>query len=136
MVCGQRFVELTTWGVLVAERHSAGIPYRRGYLLHGPPGSGKSSFIQALAGSLNYDICLLNLSERGLADDKLIHLLSNAPERSIVLIEDIDAAFNKRVQTTEDGYVNNCNAWGDASPAYGALNLSQVSVICDVLRIP
>ncbi|CAL1704718.1 unnamed protein product [Somion occarium] len=81
-----------------------GIPYRRGYLLHGPPGSGKSSFIQALAGSLSYDICLLNLSERGLADDKLIHLLSNTPERSFVLIEDVDAAFNKRVQTSEDGY--------------------------------
>ncbi|KIJ55841.1 hypothetical protein M422DRAFT_24346 [Sphaerobolus stellatus SS14] len=81
-----------------------GIPYRRGYLLHGPPGSGKSSFIQALAGSLSYDICILNLSERGLSDDKLNHLLSNAPERSIILIEDVDAAFNKRVQTTEDGY--------------------------------
>ncbi|OSD01560.1 hypothetical protein PYCCODRAFT_485041 [Trametes coccinea BRFM310] len=81
-----------------------GIPYRRGYLLHGPPGSGKSSFIQALAGELNYDICVLNLSERGLADDKLIHLLANTPERSFVLIEDIDAAFNKRVQTSADGY--------------------------------
>ncbi|KAF7338125.1 hypothetical protein MVEN_02037300 [Mycena venus] len=81
-----------------------GIPYRRGYLLHGPPGSGKTSFIQALAGSLSYDICILNLSERGLADDKLNHLLSNAPERSFVLIEDVDAAFNKRVQTTADGY--------------------------------
>jgi len=81
----------------------SGIPYRRGYLLHGPPGSGKTSFIQALAGSLSYDICLLNLSERGLTDDKLFHLLSNAPERSFVLIEDIDAAFNKRVQTSEDG---------------------------------
>ncbi|KAG6876014.1 hypothetical protein C0992_001369 [Termitomyces sp. T32_za158] len=81
-----------------------GIPYRRGYLLHGPPGSGKTSFIQALAASLSYDICLLNLSERGLSDDKLNHLLSNAPERSFVLIEDIDAVFNKRVQTTEDGY--------------------------------
>ncbi|KAG9318840.1 BCS1 N terminal-domain-containing protein [Chiua virens] len=81
-----------------------GIPYRRGYLLHGPPGSGKTSFIQALAGSLSYDICILNLSERGLADDKLIHLLSNAPERSFVLIEDVDAAFNKRVQTSDDGY--------------------------------
>jgi mitochondrial chaperone BCS1 len=80
-----------------------GIPYRRGYLLYGPPGSGKSSFIQALAGSLSYDICILNLSEKGLADDKLNHLLSNAPERSFVLIEDVDAAFNKRVQTTEDG---------------------------------
>lgn len=80
-----------------------GIPYRRGYLLHGPPGSGKSSFIQALAGSINYDICLLNLSERGLTDDKLNHLMSNAPERSFILIEDVDAAFNKRVQTSEDG---------------------------------
>lgn len=80
-----------------------GIPYRRGYLLHGPPGSGKTSFIQALAGALSYDICLLNLSERGLADDKLIHLLSNVPDRSFILIEDVDAAFNKRVQTSEDG---------------------------------
>lgn len=84
-------------------RNFLGIPYRRGYLLHGPPGSGKSSFIQALAGELNYDISLLNLSERGLGDDKLNHLLSNVMERSIVLIEDIDAAFNKRVQTGEDG---------------------------------
>ena len=29
-----------------------GIPYRRGYLLHGPPGCGKSSFITALAGKI------------------------------------------------------------------------------------
>ena len=72
-------------------------------LLLGPPGSGKTSFIQALAGSLSYDICLLNLSERGLTDDKLFHLLSNVPERSFILMEDVDAAFNKRVQTSEDG---------------------------------
>ncbi|KAI5474930.1 mitochondrial chaperone bcs1 [Pseudohyphozyma bogoriensis] len=81
-----------------------GIPYRRGYLLHGPPGSGKSSFIQALAGSLEYNICVLNLSERGLTDDKLNHLLANAPERSIVLLEDIDAAFSGRTQSGEAGF--------------------------------
>ncbi|EGD95174.1 mitochondrial chaperone BCS1 [Trichophyton tonsurans CBS 112818] len=42
--------------------HDRGIPYRRGYLLHGPPGTGKSSFIQALAGELDYDIAVLNLT--------------------------------------------------------------------------
>ncbi|CAG8647507.1 BCS1 N terminal-domain-containing protein [Gigaspora rosea] len=73
-----------------------GIPYRRGYLLYGPPGSGKSSFIQALAGELEYNICILNLSEIGLTDDRLNHLLSNAPERSIMLLEDIDAAFTQK----------------------------------------
>ncbi|KAK4694448.1 hypothetical protein P7C70_g8728, partial [Phenoliferia sp. Uapishka_3] len=81
-----------------------GIPYRRGYLLHGPPGSGKSSFIQALAGSLEYNICVLNLSERGLTDDKLNHLLANAPERCIILLEDIDAAFSGRRQSGEAGF--------------------------------
>ncbi|KAH8826977.1 BCS1 N terminal-domain-containing protein [Flagelloscypha sp. PMI_526] len=90
--------------VILAPGDSTGIPYRRGYLLKGPPGSGKSSFIQALAGSLGYDICLLNLSERGMGDDRLQHRLSNVPSGCIILIEDVDAAFNKRAQTSEDGY--------------------------------
>jgi chaperone BCS1 len=85
------------------KRKETGIPYRRGVLLYGPPGSGKSSFIQALAGSLDYNICILNLSERGLTDDKLNHLMINAPERSFILLEDIDAAFSGRSQADEHG---------------------------------
>jgi len=85
--------------------HDRGIPYRRGYLLHGPPGTGKSSFIQALAGHLNYDIAILNLSERGLTDDRLSHLLTVIPQRTLVLLEDIDVAFaNRRMQAEADGY--------------------------------
>ena len=91
---------------------ATGIPYRRGYLLHGPPGSGKSSFIQALAGSLEYDISILNLSERGLTDDKLNHLLANAPDRSIMLLEDVDAAFSGREQNEEQGFVFTINREG------------------------
>ncbi|KAJ5625756.1 hypothetical protein N7510_002065 [Penicillium lagena] len=82
-----------------------GIPYRRGYLLYGPPGTGKSSFIQALAGELDYDIAILNLSERGLTDDRLNHLLTIVPNRTLVLLEDVDAAFsNRRAQSDADGY--------------------------------
>jgi chaperone BCS1 len=86
----QEFSKSQAWYV------DRGIPYRRGYLLHGPPGCGKSSFIMALAGALEYNICILNLNERGLTDDKLNMLLSVAPPRSIILLEDVDAAFAKR----------------------------------------
>lgn len=86
--------------------HQRGIPYRRGYLLYGPPGSGKTSFIQALAGELDYNICILNLSENNLTDDRLNHLMNHIPERSVLLLEDIDAAFNKREQSDESGYTS------------------------------
>lgn len=81
-----------------------GIPYRRGYLLYGPPGTGKSSFIQALAGHLDFNIAILNVSERGLTDDKLNHLLLKVPQRTIVLLEDVDVAFANRKEPGADGY--------------------------------
>lgn len=78
-----------------------GIPYRRGYLLHGPPGCGKSSYITALAGELSYGICVLNMSERGLTDDRINHLLAVAPQNTIILLEDIDAAFVSRTESKQ-----------------------------------
>lgn len=81
-----------------------GVPYRRGYLLYGPPGTGKSSFIQALAGHLNYAIAILNLSERGLSDDRLNHLLTIIPERTFVLLEDVDVAWANQRGADSDGY--------------------------------
>ena len=76
-----------------------GIPYRRGYLLYGPPGCGKTSFITALAGHLEYSICVLNLSDPGLTDDRLNYLMAVAPSQSIILLEDIDSAFVSREES-------------------------------------
>ena len=85
--------------------YDRGIPYRRGYLLHGPPGSGKSSFIQAFAGELDYNIAVLNLSERGMTDDRLRYLLDILPERTLVVLEDCDAAFtSERTDTDAHSY--------------------------------
>ncbi|KAK2609070.1 Complex III assembly protein translocase and chaperone [Conoideocrella luteorostrata] len=81
-----------------------GIPYRRGYLLFGPPGSGKSSFIQALAGELDFGVAMINLSEMGMTDDKLAYLLTKLPKRCLLLLEDADAAFVNRRQRDADGY--------------------------------
>ncbi|KAK8084436.1 BCS1 protein precursor [Apiospora hydei] len=81
-----------------------GIPYRRGYLFHGPPGTGKSSFILALAGELDYNVAMVNLSEVGVTDDKLSLLFSKLPPRTILLLEDVDSAFINRTKRGSDGY--------------------------------
>jgi chaperone BCS1 len=67
-----------------------GIPYRRGYLLHGPPGTGKSSLSLAIAGQFDLDIYILNLSS---ADESSVGcLFSVLPQRCVVLLEDVDVA--------------------------------------------
>ncbi len=81
-----------------------GIPYRRGYLLHGPPGTGKSSFVQAIASELGYSICLLNLADGTITDDRLSHLLSALPEQALLLIEDIDAISTSDNRTPHQGF--------------------------------
>lgn len=80
-----------------------GIPYRRGYLLHGPPGCGKSSFVSALAGRLGYNICILNLGDPGMTDDRLQHLLAVVPPRSLVLLEDVDFAVGESTPADPSG---------------------------------
>ncbi|KAG8950020.1 hypothetical protein FRC04_008099 [Tulasnella sp. 424] len=85
------FLRSTSW---YADR---GIPFRRGYLLHGSPGSGKTSLIHAIAGALNLDIYVVSLSKPGINDTTLNSLLCDLPSRSIALIEDIDAAFTRSI---------------------------------------
>ncbi|KAJ3117643.1 hypothetical protein HDU96_006073 [Phlyctochytrium bullatum] len=70
-----------------------GIPYRRGYLFHGPPGTGKTSTIFALAAHFKLDVCVANLNSEGMNDTRLQSLLAYAPESSVVVFEDVDVAF-------------------------------------------
>ncbi|KAG6811321.1 hypothetical protein H0H92_007985 [Tricholoma furcatifolium] len=70
-----------------------GIPFRRGYLLHGVPGSGKSSLIHAIAGELMLDIYVVSLSASWISDSTLTTLMGRVPARCILLLEDLDAAF-------------------------------------------
>lgn len=70
-----------------------GIPFRRGYLLYGAPGSGKTSIIHSLAGELGLDIYIISLSKMGLDDASLNSLISSLPEQCVAIMEDIDAAF-------------------------------------------
>jgi chaperone BCS1 len=73
-----------------------GIPWRRGYLLHGPPGTGKTSVVFAIAGQLRLNLCWLSLTNPKLTDQTISGLLQKTPPRSLILIEDVDAFFTAR----------------------------------------
>jgi ATPase family associated with various cellular activities (AAA) len=68
-----------------------GIPYRRGYLLHGIPGSGKTTTAISLAAEFDKDIYVLPL--QGVNDETLLNAVSSAAKGGILLIEDIDCAM-------------------------------------------
>lgn len=65
-----------------------GIPYRLGILLEGPPGSGKTSIVQALASYFKLRIYYVNLGQ--LAAAGLQSLLAECEAPCIVLMEDVD----------------------------------------------
>jgi chaperone BCS1 len=69
-----------------------GIPLRRGYLFHGPPGTGKTSLSFALAGVFGLDIYVISLLEPSLTEEDLSALFNSLPRRCVVLLEDIDTA--------------------------------------------
>ena len=81
---------------------SLGVPYRRSFLLESAPGCGKSSFIQALAGRLNFDICFLSLSASDLSDQELAEQLRSTPPESLVVLEELDAAFPDRTKASKE----------------------------------
>ncbi|KAJ0159394.1 putative mitochondrial chaperone BCS1-B [Colletotrichum tanaceti] len=69
-----------------------GIPWRRGYLLTGPPGTGKSSLSLALAGFFKMRIYIVSLSSISANEENLATLFAELPRRCVVLLEDIDTA--------------------------------------------
>ncbi|KAF2841282.1 P-loop containing nucleoside triphosphate hydrolase protein [Patellaria atrata CBS 101060] len=81
---------------------SRGIPYRRGYLFHGEPGTGKTSLSFALAGIFGLDIYVISLLEPTLTESDLNNLFSNLPRRCIVLLEDIDTAGLIRDEVSDE----------------------------------
>ncbi|XP_010425631.1 PREDICTED: AAA-ATPase At3g28510 [Camelina sativa] len=70
-----------------------GKPWKRGYLLFGPPGTGKSTMIAAIANFLDYDVYDLELTTVKDNSD-LKKLLLDTKGKSIIVIEDIDCSLD------------------------------------------
>lgn len=87
----RRFLDRKEW---YAERQ---IPYRRGYLLEGPPGTGKSTLVKHLAVKFGMDVYVPNKGSALQLDRFVRHL----PPRSILLFEDVDAIYKKRKEADD-----------------------------------
>ncbi|CAO2835427.1 unnamed protein product [Amaranthus hypochondriacus] len=97
--------------------HRLGRVWRRSYLLYGPSGTGKSSFVSAMAKCLSYDVYDLDISKIENDSDLKFILLQTSP-RSLILVEDFDkyvvkppssmAVSMSGLMNFMDGVVNSC----------------------------
>ncbi|XP_071710466.1 AAA-ATPase At2g46620-like [Rutidosis leptorrhynchoides] len=69
--------------------HRLGRVWKRSYLLHGPSGTGKSSFIAGMAKFLRYDIYDVDFSKVN-NDSDLKLLLLQTTSKSMIVVEDLD----------------------------------------------
>lgn len=70
----------------------------RVYLLHGVPGSGKTSLVHCLASGAHHNLAVLNF--RPHTDDKDVsNAIRALPPKCFLCIEDIDCLFNARATT-------------------------------------
>lgn len=96
-----------------------GIPYQRGYALHGTAGNGKTTTAITLATAFGLDLCILNLGSKLMTDEALQEAISGMPPRAALLLEDIDCAFTNREGAGDLTFSGVLNALDGAMSAEG-----------------
>lgn len=115
----KRFFRSAAW---YAER---GIPFKRGYLFSGQPGTGKTSLVLAMATAMKRPLYVMNLG--GLDDDdSLFNAFLGVPAGALLLIEDVDVAkaSSKRRSKKQTRGVKSSGASKDSPSSSDGITLS------------
>lgn len=91
--------QASLWMLMKSWYEERSIPWRRGWLLHGPGGTGKSSLAKAVAQRLRIPLYQYQLAT--MSDQELIKEWKEMSTPSVVLFEDFDTVFNKRQPVTQ-----------------------------------
>lgn len=111
-----------------------GIPWRRGYMLAGSPGSGKSSTISALASELDLPVYTIPLSSQEMSDQGFADAMRSVPARNIVILEDIDVATahaKRQLEATASSKTSTLSFFDEApvaAPGHSAAPTSGLSL--------
>lgn len=69
------------------------IPYVRTYMLHGLPGTGKTSMIYTIATEMDKNIAIIDFSDKDTSDTSIRRAIYKLPENTILCLEDMDSLF-------------------------------------------
>ena len=100
-----------------------GIPWKRGFLFYGKPGTGKTMFTRALAEHLNLPLLIFDLAS--MDSNEFRQAWSQLLPRRIALFEDFDSVFVKRTNVTDSGldFSTVLNALDGADKKQGILTI-------------
>lgn len=85
----------------LARYKAVGVPHRRGYLLHGPPGTGKTSAIRSILRHFGLGAAVLDNIKK-LSDSAMAALMMSVPDDTAIVIEDVDLMFDGCGGTDDD----------------------------------
>ena len=112
---------------------SVGMPYHRSYLFHGPPGTGKTSFLLGLAAHFKMNAYLLKLS--GMGDSGLLAAVQSTDSNSMIILEDVDCLVSKRNNVVKEDEMKEAKYGEDVKSLLG-VTLSGLLNALDGIETP